>query len=349
MKLAAASARVIAQIAAANREAVDSCLDRLLAAPRLGTCGTKVNKGELIELDVTGTAVPALDLSSLRYLARLKLTETSTHTLVLPRAGTLVELTLNSRKGGVRTVEGLAKQRLLRTLSLHRDQALLDVSSAARLQWLWIRGAGDLKLGSYPDLTYAAFEGVANQTILDLGRSKKLELLALIKCRALHTIRLGSRCLTHVMIRGCPSLRHVDATAEALAASAALRKLSGASSNDPALRLHERLRTYNWDDGTHGVLAIVRNKNCALSTAQLAYWLAQPAFYQAFETRANVPAHARDGWSLLEEIERRVERAAYLSRSMPWTAAERKLVSQARKPKWEIPRSLFPTSRRSIA
>jgi ankyrin repeat protein len=80
--------------------------------------------------------------------------------------------------------------------------------------------------------------------------------------------------------------------------------------------LHQKILHHNWD-GAHAPLwAAVRSPETDLATALYIYWAGGAAFYQRWRSVDEAPGHAREGFELVVDVERRVVSGFYRSRSI---------------------------------
>jgi hypothetical protein len=100
--------------------------------------------------------------------------------------------------------------------------------------------------------------------------------------------------------------------------------------------LHAFVRKMNWDGGGADRLnRVLRHPCCDRGTALMIYWLAQPTFYLAYETRDRVRdelwASALDDYDMLREIERRFAVGDFASADIPYDPANDEGVDRTRK------------------
>ena len=85
-----------------------------------------------------------------------------------------------------------------------------------------------------------------------------------------------------------------------------------------AHELHYFADRWNWDGGVWRMTQLIRHPRCDAGTALLVYWRARPEYFRAYPERSDVPEHARDGFDLVMEIERRYTAGEYTSRTIPF-------------------------------
>jgi hypothetical protein len=93
----------------------------------------------------------------------------------------------------------------------------------------------------------------------------------------------------------------------------------------PAEKLHAFALHWNYDGGLEPLARLIRLRQCELATAKLIYWRLDPTWYLQFKTRGQVPAHAQEGFDLIQEIERRVRDGAYREGALTFDPAREEL------------------------
>jgi hypothetical protein len=75
---------------------------------------------------------------------------------------------------------------------------------------------------------------------------------------------------------------------------------------------------FNWDCGFDELRAVIEHPLCDQGTALLIYWRGQPGYFLRYRTIDETPAHARDQFAFLQEIEQRVRSGQYLENRFPY-------------------------------
>jgi hypothetical protein len=76
-------------------------------------------------------------------------------------------------------------------------------------------------------------------------------------------------------------------------------------------KLFLQVHLHNWDDGTDALARILGHRDCDRGTALLVYWRAQPEYYAAFASEADVPDVNREGYRFVRAVEARLLAGRY--------------------------------------
>lgn len=92
-----------------------------------------------------------------------------------------------------------------------------------------------------------------------------------------------------------------------------------------ARALHRFANRYNWDEGTYAMDAVARHPKCALGTALLVYWLANPYWYTQWRSAAS--SKDPEAFAMLAYIEARIAKNGYMHAGIAFDPRKEELTS----------------------